>query len=126
MIYVEGYKAFHGVMRISPLTKTVAPFEKYGDWLYKPNTGCWYGCGRSFEVEICNILRDDAEWILTTDRLPEEGQEVEIRNGMPEEMTAIYEPSKFHDDYPWTRTDLSITFRRNAKDVTHWRPLIKA
>ena len=54
MIRVEGYKAFHGTMRITPVASSgVAPFELTGDWLYKPDMGCWYGCGRSFPEEIC-------------------------------------------------------------------------
>jgi hypothetical protein len=60
MIRVEGYLAFRGVMRIVPNTDKVAPFELEGDWLYKPETGCWYGCGRSFSASICEIV-DETE-----------------------------------------------------------------
>lgn len=53
MIEVEGYKAFNGEMFIKPATDAIKPFTMYGDWLYKPETKCWYGCGRSFSEKIC-------------------------------------------------------------------------
>ena len=56
MIQVEGYKAFHGKMKITPKAPGFAPFIKEGDWLYRPDTGCWYGCGRSFCDEICEPI----------------------------------------------------------------------
>ena len=55
MIKVEGYRAFRGTMRISPKSGA-APFELTGDWLYKPDTHCWYGQGRSFGEEICEVV----------------------------------------------------------------------
>ncbi len=56
MICVEGYKAFHGVMIITPvITSHIPPFEIEDDWLYKPDTQCWYGGGRSFSKEICKV-----------------------------------------------------------------------
>ena len=58
MIKVEGYKAFRGVMKITPKTETVKPFELEGDWLYKPDTDCWYGVGRSFCSSICEVVED--------------------------------------------------------------------
>ena len=54
VISVEGYKAFRGTMRISP--RGSEPYELCGNWLYKPETGCWYGNGRSFPKEVCTIL----------------------------------------------------------------------
>ena len=56
MISVEGYKAFHGTMRVTPKTDAVEPFEITGDWLYKPEYGCWYGGGRSFGEDICEVV----------------------------------------------------------------------
>lgn len=56
MIQVEGYKAFHGKMKITPKNPNIEPFVKEGDWLYRPDTGCWYGCGRSFCNEICEPI----------------------------------------------------------------------
>lgn len=53
MIQVDGYKAFHGKMTITPKCPGVAPFTLECDWLYKPDTGCWYGNGQSFPAEIC-------------------------------------------------------------------------
>lgn len=54
MIKVEGYKAYHGDMKIIPKNILYQPFyicDK--DWLYKPDTDCWYGGGYSFPAEIC-------------------------------------------------------------------------
>lgn len=54
MICVEGYKAFHGAMVITPKNKKIEPITAMGDWLYKPDTGCWYsGDGRSYPASIC-------------------------------------------------------------------------
>lgn len=57
MIKVEGYKAFHGKMKISPVSGR-EPFVLECDWLYKPDTGCWYGNGSSFGEKICEITED--------------------------------------------------------------------
>ena len=56
VISVEGFKAFRGTMKIQPKTASVPPFELSGDWLYKPETGCWYGKGSSFSEDICTIV----------------------------------------------------------------------
>ena len=59
MIKVEGYKAFHGNMKIVPKNAFYLPFyicDK--DWLYKPDTNCWYGDGRSFPAEICEVQEE--------------------------------------------------------------------
>lgn len=56
VLSVEGYKAFRGTMRIRPKTAAVPAFELTGDWLYKPDTGCWYGKGSSFAADICTIM----------------------------------------------------------------------
>jgi hypothetical protein len=61
MIKVEGYKAFHGTMKIIPAAGN--PFKEPWfisdkDWLYKPDTNCWYGDGRSFSAEICEPMED--------------------------------------------------------------------
>ena len=42
MIKVNGYKAFHGVMKITPLNKNMKPFTMEGDWLYVPIEDFWY------------------------------------------------------------------------------------
>lgn len=55
IIHIEGYKVFTGTMRITPKA-AVPAFELRGDWLYKPETGCWYGLGSSFAEEICKIV----------------------------------------------------------------------
>ena len=58
MIKVEGYKAFEGVLRVTPKCAGVEPFELEGQFLYKPDADCWYGCGRSFPAEICEVVED--------------------------------------------------------------------
>lgn len=55
MIKVEGYKAFHGTMRIKPKNGLPAFCICDKDWLYKPDTDCWYGNGQSFPAEICEV-----------------------------------------------------------------------
>jgi len=58
MIKVEGYKAFRGVMKIVPKNRVVAPYLVEGEWLYKPEYDCWYGCGFSYPANICEIVED--------------------------------------------------------------------
>lgn len=64
MIKVEGYKAFRGVMRIVPKVAGVEPYEIKGDWLYRPESDCWYVSGakcwwnNSFLAEICEVVED--------------------------------------------------------------------
>lgn len=58
MIKVEGYKAFSGIMRISPKKIGIESFELEGDWLYKSETQCWYGKGSSFSEEICEVVKE--------------------------------------------------------------------
>ena len=58
MIKVEGYKAFHGVMRITPKNKQFPTITLECDWLYKPEHDCWYGDGRSFPAEICEVIEE--------------------------------------------------------------------
>lgn len=55
MICVEGYRAFRGTMRITPKSPDLEPYVMSGDWLYKPDTGCWYGKGQSFPAAICEL-----------------------------------------------------------------------
>ena len=62
IISVEGYKAFHGDMLITPVITSKPAFSIVDkDWLYKPDTNCWYGDGRSFPAEICNIVEQYSE-----------------------------------------------------------------
>ena len=75
MIKVDGYKAFRGTMKISAIhidtktmTRTTAPFEVYGDWLYKPEAECWYArevnktYAGSYPAEICEIIKDETDF----------------------------------------------------------------
>lgn len=55
IISVEGYKAFRGYMRITPRNTAYFPHEVYGDWLYKPDTDCWYCNGLSYPADVCTI-----------------------------------------------------------------------
>ena len=60
MINVEGYKAFHGDMKIVPKNVLYRPFYIVDkDWLYRPDTDCWYGDGSSFPAEICEPVEND-------------------------------------------------------------------
>ena len=60
MISVEGYKAFHGHMKITPRVVEYSPFYIYNkDWLYKPDTNCWYGDGRSFSASMCEPIENN-------------------------------------------------------------------
>lgn len=61
MIKIDNYKAFHGVMRITPRSMIVPEFEIEADWLYKPEYKCWYGNGSSYGEDICTVVRDDTE-----------------------------------------------------------------
>ena len=55
IIQVEGYKAFRGYMIVTPGNPAYLPHEVFGDWLYKPDTDCWYCKGRSFPAATCKI-----------------------------------------------------------------------
>lgn len=57
LMIVEGYTMFHGTMIISNFSGDRME-EITGDWLFKPDTKCWYCRGRSYPVEICRIRRE--------------------------------------------------------------------
>ena len=59
MICVEGYKAFRGEMKITPKNPAISPYTMTGDWLYKPDTDCWYGKGQSFPASICEPIETE-------------------------------------------------------------------
>ena len=59
MIRVEGYKAFRGEMKITPLNPDIAPYTLTGDWLYMPDTDCWYGKGKSFPAMVCEPIETE-------------------------------------------------------------------
>lgn len=64
MICLDGYRAFHGTMRITPTAPGYRGFEVTGDFLYKPEYKCWYcqpfggGLSVSYEADICEIVDD--------------------------------------------------------------------
>ena len=61
MISVEGYKAFHGSMKITPVNSSTVILIKDKDWLYKPEYNCWYGDGHSFSANICEPIETEEE-----------------------------------------------------------------
>lgn len=59
MLVCEGYRMFFGSALITPWTPNIEPFRLHGTWLYKPESGCWYCRGRSFDARIVSDLVDD-------------------------------------------------------------------
>lgn len=55
MIEVEGFKAFRGSMRITFDRGNSADVIR-GEWLYKPDTKCWYSGGISYPAKCCTVL----------------------------------------------------------------------
>ena len=55
MLQCEGYKMFHGKMRIN---NNLSEYFITGIWLYKPDTDCWYCNGRSYPSFVCSIDDD--------------------------------------------------------------------
>lgn len=56
VVMTEGFQAFRGLMLIVPKAPGRQPEEIRGDWLYKPDTDCWYCKGRSYPAEVCEII----------------------------------------------------------------------
>lgn len=56
VISTEGYKAFRGTMHVTPGNPAFQPYDLDGDWLYKPDTECWYCKGHSFPAEMCQVV----------------------------------------------------------------------
>lgn len=56
LVICEGYQAFRGTMEVMHIGHGTERIE--GDWLYKPDTNCWYCRGRSYPVEICKIWEE--------------------------------------------------------------------
>ena len=54
VISVNGYRAFTGVLRI--IHKDKPNEEIFADWLYRPDTNCWYCQDASFPAEQCVIV----------------------------------------------------------------------
>lgn len=59
IIQVEGYKAFRGTMKVTPGNPAFQPYTLTGDWLYKPDTDCWYCKGRSFPAFTCEPIETE-------------------------------------------------------------------
>ena len=54
----EGYQMFRGIAVVTPRNPNVEPFKIFGDWLYRPDTHCWYINGSSFCEEIVSNIQD--------------------------------------------------------------------
>lgn len=79
MLICDGYKMFHGTVRVMPVirpdgTRWKEPFDLTGTWLYRPawslsgaTEGCWYckkddgGLAESYPSDILSDFRDDAD-----------------------------------------------------------------
>lgn len=70
MLKCDGYKMFHGTVRVTPVTlpdgtRWREPFDLTGTWLCKPE-GMWYcnpddgGLTSSWSPDILSDFRDDA------------------------------------------------------------------
>ena len=63
MIKVDGYRAFHGTIHVTPTGPGFAPYDVTGDCLYKPETECWYvqpekGVSQSVPADICEVIEN--------------------------------------------------------------------
>ena len=59
MIEVEGFKAFRGSMEIwirFHMLIDGKPRIISGEWLYRPDTDCWYCNGVSYPARCCKVL----------------------------------------------------------------------
>lgn len=71
MLECDGYKMFHGTVKVTPVirpdgTRWKDPFDLSGTWFYKPDYGgMWYykpdsvGFSKSFTPEILSDFRED-------------------------------------------------------------------
>jgi hypothetical protein len=57
MIEVEGYKAYSGKMRVTPKANFHGPFILTGQFLYKPDTDCWYHNGDSYPSSFVSLTQ---------------------------------------------------------------------
>ena len=92
MIKCEGYIAYHGDMEITPMNPDIEPFTIYNkDFLYKPDTGYWYGNGRSFPKEI---VSGTFEYIEKPDKKC--GNSFTISDGVDEVDPCLYDVIETH------------------------------
>lgn len=57
MLECEGYRMFHGAMRIYGMTH--GSQIVVGTWLYRPDTECWYCNGTSYPRHVCKAEDED-------------------------------------------------------------------
>ena len=58
MLKSEGYMMFRGTATIQPVNGKPM-YQMTGDWLYKPEYGCWFVNGRSFPKEIVVDIKEE-------------------------------------------------------------------
>lgn len=69
MLECEGFKMFHGTVKITPVLlpngkRWKEPFDLEGVWLYRPDTGYWYckpdkgGFPESWSRDILSDFRE--------------------------------------------------------------------
>ena len=58
MLTVDKYKAFHGIMRITPRSMIVPTFELEADWLYNPDKKVWIADNVEYSEDICTVVSD--------------------------------------------------------------------
>ena len=76
MLVCDGYKMFHGTVKVTPVlrpdgTRWKEPFDLTGTWLLKPEWAhgedCWYckpdngGFAESYPPDILSDFRDDSD-----------------------------------------------------------------
>ena len=61
MLKCEGYRMFHGRATIVPVNPKFPVRDEVGDWLYKPEYGCWYVNGSSYPESIVKDIVDYAD-----------------------------------------------------------------
>lgn len=59
MISIEGYKAFRGTLQVTPRGGNFNPVILNGEFLYRPDTECWYHKGSSYPADICEVVNDE-------------------------------------------------------------------
>lgn len=70
MLKCDGYKMFHGTVKVTPVlrpdgTRWKEPFDLTGTWLYKPDFDTWYckpdngGWTESWTPDILSDFRED-------------------------------------------------------------------
>jgi hypothetical protein len=129
MIKVEGYKAFHGDMKVTPKNPQFPPFViKDKDFLYKPDYDCWYGDGRSFMADTCEPIEYGAvvESFQTFDDIKNTNDAIEalmMCNSLEQVRMTLDRVDRYIYNYDFDRLDgnklcLNIFFDDEMGDLT--------